>query len=66
MLEVEIIVLSMIIRMVLNGEFYLLYLFTADLFPTYITSTAVRVCNSLVDLVGLLLQVYLSYLMLLE
>ena len=44
-LEIEIIVLSMIARVVLNAEFYLLYLYTAELFPTYIRSTAVGICN---------------------
>ena len=56
--EIYVIVLSMVARLALSGEFYLIFIYTAELFPTNVRSSVFGICNC----VGRISGVVSSYL----
>ena len=56
--EIYVIALSMVARLALSGEFYLIFIYTAELFPTNVRSSVFGICNC----VGRISGVVSSYL----
>ena len=53
-LEAGTIIFTIIARLALSGETYLIYIYTAELFPTYFRSTAFGICNFMARFGGIL------------
>ena len=53
-LEIWTIIISIIARFAISGEIYLIFIYTAELFPTYFRSTAFGICNIVARLGGML------------